>query len=87
MESLFKLIHGYFLLHERIFWNNLPENDVLQGIFLHGAHKILIGIQLIHEFLDIRLHIIHILDDLVGHLSLDVLFSHFQSFLFRYPGE
>ena len=87
MERFFKLVHRNLLLSKLIFWKDLPEYNVLQCIFFHRTHEILIGIELVHEFLDIRLHIIDVLDDPVGHLSLDVLFSHFQSFLFRDPGE
>ncbi len=83
VEFLFKFIHGNLLLCKLVFRQDVPEYNVFEGIFFHRTHKILIGIELIHEFLDVRLHIIDILDDPVGHLALNVLFGDFQAIAVR----
>ena len=87
MERFFKLVHRNLLLSKLIFWKDLPEYNVLQCIFFHRTHEILIGIELVHEFLDIRLHITDVLDDPIGHLLLYILFGYFEPFRFRNPGQ
>src|SRR4030095_1648302 len=87
MKSMLKFFRGGFSFNKLDFRKDMLKYNFFKSIFLHRAHEVLIGIQILHQFPDIRLGIIDIFYDPVCYLFLDVFFSNFQSGFFTYTVE
>ena len=75
MEGFFKRFRCHFVLRKLVPRKYVAKNHFLQCTFFHGTHEILIRIQPVHQLFDVRLHIVNVLDDPIGHLTLNIFFS------------